>query len=557
MSFSVVEILCSTTALVCNKARDAFADNVRNRDATCAKLREMIQSDLGKIKSKLDGLCRKDLLASFNSLEVGVASLHNCLDNTDLDQKHSLKPKMQNYRAKTKETQNAVEAGGILKNVSDLSDAMEKPIESNTEYKAAKEKFTSAQQEANSAFSNEALNIKDRIFAGKLRIASEILGKLDNPEIAIPMCQTILKQLHELKDISDTFSVYLNGGVKSLVCKSDRVRNVLSVMMINYVLFRFISKFNTKPRLDLIVVAWPTIKVRDRSFNPILHWEEVATKESKGNMLAHHPNGLLLAEAIYPGFAAVNGKGEIVVGYRDNIKIISTASTSKEHKLPDTGEGKDIGQRIAALAVDNDNNIYVVRWFGTITGKGFEKCMLNVLDEKCCLKFERKLDFFEASARLDRAKIAINQSNDIIILKFGDPNVYVCDNTGELKHTFPRDSLGRNSLSISGKNEIMLSRGDLQALHIKSEEGDEKLTIEVPEGHKIHGVAFHHVFHKIIILTHVQKEDSCYLHFFSEAGKFETSKFFCRRINHELPQITSHPSGPTAVVRYTSVTQLI
>jgi hypothetical protein len=63
--------------------------------------------------------------------------------------------------------------------------------------------------------------------------------------------------------------------------KSERVENVKSVMLINYVLFQYMSKFSSKYSFDLLL-SMPTIELPDRSFSPMLDWQEVATRTSMG-----------------------------------------------------------------------------------------------------------------------------------------------------------------------------------------------------------------------------------------------------------------------------------
>jgi hypothetical protein len=116
----------------------------------------------------------------------------------------------------------------------------------SNESESAKERFKDARKRATHAFCNEALNVQDRIFATKLRIVSEILECLDNPDTAITSCLLFLEKLHDLPAVREIFSVYLGGGVKSIFSKAERVENVKSVMMINYVLYQFVSKFSSK-----------------------------------------------------------------------------------------------------------------------------------------------------------------------------------------------------------------------------------------------------------------------------------------------------------------------
>ena len=160
-----------------------------------------------------------------------------------------------------------------------LSHAMkEVKINSDRDFESAKKRFEEARTRATDVFFNEALSAKDRILAAKIRIVSEILEYLESPETAITGCLSFLKKLHSLPAIQETFLVYLDGGMKSLLNKSERVENVRSVMLINYVLFQYVSKFSSIKYSA--VLAWPTIKLDDRSFNPILNWQDISTRKS-------------------------------------------------------------------------------------------------------------------------------------------------------------------------------------------------------------------------------------------------------------------------------------
>ncbi|CAB4013137.1 Hypothetical predicted protein [Paramuricea clavata] len=527
MSSIVTSILSSTVGLLWNKARDSTAAILQGGEVPDENIREIVVSELNDIKTKLHGLLRnKDLLSSYKFLQEGVDLFNVSLNKLKLEQ------------------------SGILNEALELSRAMGKlKINSDKEFESTKERFKDARKTATHAFSNETLSIKDRIFAAKLRIVSEVLEYLESPETAITGCLSFLKKLHSLPTIEDTFSVYLNGGLKSLLNKSERVENVRSVMLINGVLFQYVSKFSSK---FSTMLAWPTIELADRSFNPILDWQEISTRKSIGDELTQLPNGLILNEEMDPRNSAVNSHGDVIVGEQpDNIKIINKTGESKVVELHEASQVKVIAENIAGLAVDKNDNVYVVRWVRTSTGKGSVlSYVLTVLDENYNVKQDsRRLEFLEVSNYY--VKIAINKNNNIIMIKGGDPQVYVCDNTGKLKHKFElRGSRYALSLSICGQGEIMISSGDDQAVHIYSGEGNSKSTIKLPEGHAVRELAFHYVICKIIVLTYVEKKNSNFLLCYTKAGELETTTFFSKRISGEYcPRIKSHPSGPVAIVR--------
>ena len=169
MSSIVTSILSSTVGLLWNKDRDSTAAKLKDGDVTDAKIREIIVRDMNDIKTKLDGLSRKDLLSSYNFLQEGVDFLNVSLQKSKLDQK-ALTNETQDDRGETS-TMPSCGQSGILSEAIELSQAMGKlKCSSDDEYESAKKRFEKARERATDAFSTETLVLKDRIFAAKLRI---------------------------------------------------------------------------------------------------------------------------------------------------------------------------------------------------------------------------------------------------------------------------------------------------------------------------------------------------------------------------------------------------
>ena len=540
--------------LLVNKARDSASAKLKYGDVTDAKIRELVVRELNDVKTKLDGLSRKDLLSSYSFLKQGIDLLNFSLNKSMNEQKGVDKPT--NEQAASTMTMSTSVQSEILNEALPLSQAMEKlNTVSDGDFERAKERFKDARRRATDAFSNQALSIEDRLMAAKLQIVATILECLESPEHAITSCLSFLKELHGLEEIAEIFSVYLNRGFMSRLNTAQRVECVKSIMLVNYTLFQFVFKFTSK---YTSAIAWPTIELAERSFNPILSWQEISTRKSMGDELTQLPNKLILDEGTtITVYSAVNSHGDVIVGEDpDNIKIIWKRAESKVVKLPEPSEGKVIRQYIVGLAVDKNNNIYVVRWLKTSTENGkVESIVLDVLDENYNVKQDsRRLEYLEAT-KCYYVKIAITKNNNIVMVRYGDPQVYICDNTGKLKHKFERGSLDLRSLGICGQGEIMIPSDDDRAVEIYSEEGNLKSTIKLPEGHKVRGLEFHYVICKIIFLTYVEKKDSYFLLCYTEAGELEITTFFSTRIAGELPpKIKSHPSGPVAILKEKSIT---
>ena len=105
-------------------------------------------------------------------------------------------------------------------------------------------------------------------------------------------------------------------------------------------------------------------------------------------------------------------------------------------------------------------------------------------------------------------------------------------------------------MSISDKNEIMISSRENTAFNFYTEDGNLTSTIKLPEGHRVCRLIFHYVVGKVIALTRSSEKDSCFLLCNSQTDELESLTFFCEFFDFQ--SITSHPGG--AVVKRESIT---
>ena len=75
MSSIITSAINLTFGLLWNKVRDHTANQLKEGDMTDEECRQLIVRELDDIKTKLDGLARKDLLSSVDFLEEGLAFL--------------------------------------------------------------------------------------------------------------------------------------------------------------------------------------------------------------------------------------------------------------------------------------------------------------------------------------------------------------------------------------------------------------------------------------------------------------------------------------------------
>ena len=287
MSSIVTGILGSTMGLLANKFRDSTADKLKDGDITDAKIRDFIVRDMKEIQTKLDALSRKELKNSYLDLKVGVDFLYVSLEKSD-DLGHKVATvSVPDDSVEESKMEGSAESRILNKLALELSEAMgTMKFNSCKDFETAKKRFEDARTKAAAAFCTDTLGINEKIFVAKVHVVAEILEHLESPQTAITGCCSFLRELHKLQAIRNIFSEYLKSTNKSLFGKDERVDCVKSVMLINYVLYRFNLTFGRGKLADRFI--WPVaIELNDgRSFNPILDWREVAARKSMGDELS-------------------------------------------------------------------------------------------------------------------------------------------------------------------------------------------------------------------------------------------------------------------------------
>ena len=229
-SSMVIKVLNVSFGLLWTTFRNHTGGKLKG-DMTDEKCPQLIVSELDDIKTKLDGLARKDLLASISFLKEGVCLLNQSLDTaTD----HGALPFAQEHKKDVAEAKGLTMAEASDSNDgrnSVFTEALALPeaikrfhITSPKSFTSALSSFKAAREKATAAFSNTALSTEDRILAAKLRVTSRILESLDNPDAAAVACKVYLEELHDMPAIKKIFSVQFEARVKSLFIKRGGLR---------------------------------------------------------------------------------------------------------------------------------------------------------------------------------------------------------------------------------------------------------------------------------------------------------------------------------------------
>ena len=265
MSSFVAAILKVTVGLLVNRGRNVAAEKLKEGDVTNEQLRNLIVRELDDIKSKLDGLARRDLLASMSFFKEGLVYLYNVKPNEE----DGKKTQQGEDSAATPLKQDSGSSEASVKTVS-LAEKMrslqltDRDSSSGRALNHAKEKFKEAQKKAIEAFCNEALSTSDRILAMQYRIMATILEKVDCLTDALPACRLCLEELHSMPAVKKSLDVHLQQGFKSMFNKAEREDTIRSVCRINRVIF-----YITEIIEDTDFSLWPCVDLGKYTVDPL------------------------------------------------------------------------------------------------------------------------------------------------------------------------------------------------------------------------------------------------------------------------------------------------
>ena len=421
MSSLITAVFKATVGLLVNKGRDKLAEKLNEGDVTDQKFRGLIVREIDEIKRKLDGLARKDLLASISLFKEGIELLYEVFESARPSSEH---------RAIAAAATACVEQFDIAKEMRKLHlSALDEP--STRKLTKAKKRFEEARLGATNAFSNEDLELPDRLLAMQYRVMATILETIDNPEDCLPACKVCIEDLHDVSGVKECFKVELRKGLWARLGKEERRKIISTVCFFNRVVYDvtlMVHGFGTKGQLSL---NWPCVNTGEEPVNPLRN-QRVAEVLNKQGMV--HCSCL-------PWSFGQESEGE----------------RKLEHPF-----GIASNTRGQSLIADN----------GDKTVKVFDS------NGKFDFRFNPQTD--DADTKLDILDVATAGEDDKIYLLVGlkkpgaekwesEVQVLVFNKTADLQHKFPVRSGGLGArLTVSGgkqRGKILLLTGDVVHVH--------------------------------------------------------------------------------------------
>ena len=417
MSSLMTAVFKAIIGLLVDKGRDKLAEKLNEGDVTDQKFRGLIVREIDEIKSKLDGLARKDLLASISLFKEGIELLYDVFESARSSNEH---------RAVEAAATACVEPFDIAKEMRKLQrTALDESA--TRKLSTAKETFGEARLEAIKAFSNEALELPDRLLAMQYRLMATILETVDNPSDALAACRVCLDELHQVPAVKEYFKVELEEGLslRAPFKKKERRQIIFSVCHANRVIYDVMSMLGSVKRWTL-----PDVETGKEKVDPLRNERVVKALTKQGNERC----------CLLWSFGQ---EGE------------------EEHKLKDP----------LGIATNHTGQFVIVD-YGDKTVKVFDS------NGKFDFRFNPQTD--DADTELDILDVATAGEDDRIYLlvrlrKKWEKEVQVFNKTGDLQHKFPvrRGSRVWDRLTVtSGKQrrKILLLTHDVVDIHEPSGE---------------------------------------------------------------------------------------
>ena len=226
MSAIITAVFKATIGWLVDKSRDEAAKKLKDGDVTDQHFRSIIMREIDDVKSKLDGLSRKDLLASIGFFREGIELLYEVFEE---------KRSRNEYGADTAQAACA-EAVSLAEGMKHL----ELTESATRKLSNAKKRFERARERATDAFSNEALSPNDRILAMQYRVMATVLETIDHPADAVAPCKVCIEELNGLPVVQRSFQEQLRTGimaVKSLFNKEERRKVISGVCLVNRIVY--------------------------------------------------------------------------------------------------------------------------------------------------------------------------------------------------------------------------------------------------------------------------------------------------------------------------------
>ena len=521
MSAIITAVFKATMGWLVDKCRDEAAKKLKDGDITDQQFRGIIMREIDDLRSKLDGLSRKDLLASISFFREGVELLYEVFEDTRSRSKYGADA----AQAACAETVSLTEG---MKHLELTKSATRKLAD-------AKKRFESARERATDAFSNEALSPNDRILSMQYRVMATVLEKIDHPEDVLAPCKVCIEELNSLPVVQQSLREQLKAGfraVKSLFNKEERRKIISGVCLVNRVAFNVIR---TVPVKELLLFPkWLTIDTGKEKVDLLRdpRVREILCKQGMENcsvpwIFGHdgeEEQGLKRLKL--PWDIATNSSRQYILAYFDlTIKVFDNSGKFVQgFRLPplidDSGKQLSIKTSVVRLATDMNDNIYVLVSEESRVGSYWIFKFNKTADQHHKFRVERISFDFEL------CELSVSDSGKVVVLKGDSSKKYwivdVYETNGHSVCSFGQQILSYPcDITTVSDGRVMVVQERKPEVHIFSEQGDHlnKFCLQTPIFSP--KIAFHRESQQVAVVRNVQFfSDKLYIEIYTKDGEF-------------------------------------
>ena len=519
MSGIITVVFKATVGWLVDKGRDEAAKKLKDGDVTDQQFRGIIMREIDDMKSKLDGLSRKDLLASIGFFREGIELLYEVFEE---------KRSRSEYGADTAQAPCA-EAVSLTEGMKHL----ELTKSATRKLSHAKKRFGSARERATDAFSNEALSPNDRILAMQYRVMATVLETIDHPADAVAPCKVCIEELNGLPVVQQSLREQLKTGfraVKSLFNKEERRKVISGVCLINRVAFNVIR---TVPVKELFP-KWLMIDTGEEKVDLLRdpRVREILCKQGMENcsvpwILGHdgeEEHGLKELSDI-----ATNSSRQYILAYVDfTIKVFDNSGKFVQgFRLPplidDSGKQLSIKTSVVRLATDMNDNIYVLVSEESRVGSYWIFKFNKTADQHHKFRVERISFDFEL------CKLSVSDSGKVVVLKGDSSKKYwivdVYETNGHLVCSFGQQILSYPcDITTVSDGRVMVVQGQgPRVVHIFSEQGDHLNKFCLQRSLFSPKIVFHRESQQVAVVDTENFSDKLYIEIYTKDGEFVRS----------------------------------
>ena len=355
------------------------AERLKEGDVADQKIRDLIVREVEDIKSKFDGLSRKDLLAAVDSFKTGIRYFFEALDVKPMSSQASAGITDENLSEHDlEEAMKTVSVAAEMRKLEEMD--FNETVKNN--FLQAKKRFEMAREKATEASNNEGLKIFDWITAIRYRVMATVLESvvetvgatgdmsLSSLKIALknalPECEECLQKLLSLPAVQDNFKVELDKGVLNVrgrYGKDERRKIISTVCQVNRAIY------NATRAVGRDTLVWPLVDIGEEKVDhDPLRNERISKVLQKVNMehccllWSFGQEGKEEHKLMDPRGIATNTKGQFVIAdYGDKtVKVFDSKGKFDFRFNPQTDDTHSKLYILDVATALEDDNIHLL-----------------------------------------------------------------------------------------------------------------------------------------------------------------------------------------------------